>query len=60
VVEREEQSLDHVGHLHEGQRVVARADDDALARVQPVGHPAEVQIVTGAEERARTMMTAES
>ena len=51
-VERQQQSLDDVGDVDEGQGVVAATDDDALASSQPVRHPAEVQAVTGTEERA--------
>src|SRR5580704_18789147 len=51
-IERQQQTLDDVGDVGKGQRVVATADDDALASPQPVCHPPEVQPVARTEERA--------
>ena len=52
-VERQQQPLHDVGDVDEGQGVVTAADDDALPGPHAIRHPAEVQAITGTEERAR-------
>lgn len=48
----QQKALHNVGHMAEGQRVAATANDDAFAGLHLLGHASKVQVITGAKEGA--------